>query len=114
MAPFVIANVDLNGSQNFLAHFADGCSQCCNSFRGVKIKDRKKVLVDEAFVRIETAAREQGVFEAYGGGFSEGSTYVKFIIILQERTVNDVEDLPLMIDPVHLRKQTSNRVKLAL
>ena len=58
--------------------------------------------MDEAFVGAQPAPAEQRVFQADGGGLAEGSPDVKFIIAFQITAVNDVENLPLMVDPVNL------------
>ena len=48
-------------------------------------------------IHIEAASRLQGVADADGGRSTEGHPYVDFIVLLQERTVNDTEDVLLMI-----------------
>ena len=52
------------------------------------------------FFRLQSAPGQEGVGDTDGGGASEGCSYVELIIFLQERTVNDVEDVPLMFFPI--------------
>ena len=56
--------------------------------------------MDKAFVGIAPAAGQQGVFSADGGGLSEGSSDVEFIVPFQIAFVNDAEDLPAVIKPL--------------
>lgn len=56
--------------------------------------------MDKAFVGIAPAAGQQGVFSADGGGLSEGSSDVEFIVPFQIAFVNDAEDLPAVIQPL--------------
>ena len=54
-------------------------------------------------IHIEAASRLQGVADADGGRSAKGFPYVDFIVLLQEGTVNDTEDVLLMILPVCAR-----------
>ena len=54
-------------------------------------------------IHIEAASRLQGVADADGGRSAKGFPYVDFIVLLKERTVNDTEDVLLMILPVCTR-----------
>lgn len=96
----MISNCYFNGAQNFLAHFADRRSQNGHSFRGIPVENGQEILMDKAFVGIAPAAGQQGVFSADGGGLSEGSSDVEFIVPFQIAFVNDAEDLPAVIQPL--------------
>ena len=96
----MISNCYFNGAQNFLAHFADRRPQHCYGFRGIPVENGQKILMDKAFVGIAPAAGQQGVFSADGGGLSEGSSDVEFIVPFQIAFVNDAEDLPAVIKPL--------------
>ena len=56
--------------------------------------------MDKAFVGIAPAAGQQGVFSADGGGLSEGSSDVEFIVPFQIASVNDAENFPAVIQPL--------------
>ena len=51
-------------------------------------------------IHIEAAAGLQDVAGADGSRSAEGFPYVDFIVLLQEGTVNDTEDVLLMILPI--------------
>ena len=51
-------------------------------------------------IHIEAASRLQGVADADRGRSAKGFPYVDFIVLLQEGTVNDTEDVLLMILPI--------------
>ena len=54
----------------------------------------------EVFIRVQTTAGQQGIGDADSGGAAECRAGVKRIIPLQERTVNDTEDIHLMAVPI--------------
>ena len=54
-------------------------------------------------IHIEAASRLQDVAGADGSRSAEGHPYVDFIVLLKEGTVNDTEDVLLMILPVCAR-----------
>ena len=56
-------------------------------------------------IHIEATAGLQGVAGADGSRSAEGFPYVDFIVLLKEGTVNDTEDVLLMILPVCARLQ---------
>ena len=58
----------------------------------------------EVGFRFQAAAGQQGIGDADGGGIAERRTDVKFIILLQEGAVNDVEDVILVVGPVFVRQ----------
>ncbi|WP_270513286.1 hypothetical protein [Flavonifractor plautii] len=58
-------------------------------------------MVEVAF-RLQSAAGHQSVSDADGGGCLELYSDVKLIIFLQKGTVNDIEEVLLMLRPVFL------------
>lgn len=54
----------------------------------------------KVLLRFKTAARHEHIGDAGSGGFSEGRPNVKFIVLLKERSVNDTEDVALVLLPV--------------
>ena len=52
MAPFMIADADFKGAQDFLAHFADGAAKHRDGFRRVPIEDGQEILMLETLVRV--------------------------------------------------------------
>ncbi|MGR5579646.1 hypothetical protein ACP5WH_04830 [Enterocloster bolteae] len=97
---FLILNGDADLPQHLLIDLADGCSQRPDGGRGVEIEDWHKVLVGEILLRGQPAAGHKGIGDADGGGGFELDLDVKFIILFQKGTVNDVEEVPPMVRPV--------------
>ena len=58
----------------------------------------------EGFLRLQPAAGQQGVGGTDDGGVSEGGSDVEIIIFFQEGTVNDVEDVILIVVPILVHK----------
>jgi len=54
----------------------------------------------KVLLRIKSAARHECVGDAGSGGLSERRPNVKFIVLLKERSVNDTEDVTLVLLPV--------------
>ena len=117
-APFLVGfalcisdgNADL--PQHLLVDLADCCSQRPNCGRGVEVKDRHKVLVLEVAFRLQTAAGHQGVGNTDGGHRFELDCDVEIIVLLQERTVNDVAKVLLMLVPILTRQLSGHIGKL--
>ena len=63
----------------------------------------------EILVCIQPAAGHQGVGDADGGGRLKLDFDVEFIVLLQERTVNDVVEVLLMFVPI-LTRQLSGHI----
>jgi hypothetical protein len=70
--------------------------------RGVEIKDCHEIFVVEVAFRLQSAAGHQSVSDADGGCCLELYSDVKLIIFLQKGTVNDIEEVLLMLRPVFL------------
>lgn len=56
--------------------------------------------MDIPFFWLQPTSGQEGIGDADGSGASEGNSYVELIIPLQERTVNDVEDVPFVFFPI--------------
>ena len=107
-APFLvgftlcISDGDADLPQHLLVNLADRCSQRPDGGRGVEIKDRHKIFVVEVAFRLQSAAGHQSVSDADGGGCLKLHSDVILIIFLQKGTVNDIEEVLLMLRPVFL------------
>lgn len=86
--------------QHLFAALADRCTQLCDGILGIEIENTQEILVLEMLFRFQAAAGHQGIGDTDSGGTAKCRTGVKFIIPLQERTVNDAEDVLLMVGPV--------------
>ena len=107
-APFLvgftlcISDGDADLPQHLLVNLADRCSQRPDGGRGVEIKDRHKIFVVEVAFRLQSAAGHQSVSDADGGCCLKLHSDVILIIFLQKGTVNDIEEVLLMLRPVFL------------
>ena len=107
-APFLVGfalcisdgNADL--PQHLLVDLADRCSQRPDGGRGVEIKDCHEIFVVEVAFRLQSTAGHQSVSDTDGGCCLELYSDVKLIIFLQKGTVNDMEEVLLMLRPVFL------------
>ena len=91
-------NADL--PQHLLVDLADRCSQRPDGGRGIEIKDRHEIFVVEVAFRLQSTAGHQSVSDADGGSCLELHSDVILIIFLQKGTVNDIEEVLLMLRPV--------------
>ena len=109
----MLALIDLDGDadlpQNLLVNLADRRAQRPNRGRGIEIENRHEVLVLEILFRIQPTAGHQGVGDADGGGGLKLDFDVEIIVLLQERTVNDVAEVLLMLVPI-LTRQLSGHI----
>ena len=107
-APFLvgfalcISDGDADLPQHLLVNLADRCSQRPDGGRGVKIKDRHEIFVVEVAFRFQSTAGHQSVSDTDGGCCLELHSDVILIIFLQKGTVNDIEEVLLMLRPVFL------------
>ena len=112
-APFLvgfalcISDGDADLPQHLLVDLADRCSQRPDGGRGVEIKDRHEIFVVEVAFRLQSTAGHQSVSDADGGGCLELHSDVILIIFLQKGTVNDIEEVLLMLRPVFLSQFSS-------
>ena len=86
-----------NLPQHFLAGLADRRTQSCDHGGGIEIKDTQEILMLEIGFRLQSAAGHQRINDTDGGGASEGYSDVEIIIFLQKGTVNDVENVALVL-----------------
>ena len=106
MLTLIVLDGDANLPQYLLVRLADRRSQRPNRGRGIEIENRYEVLMLKILVCIQSAAGHQGVGNADGGGRLND---VKFIVLLQERTVNDIAEVLLMLVPI-LTRQFSGHI----
>ena len=115
-APFreLLALIDLDGDadlpQNLLVNLADRRAQRPNRGRGIEIENRHEVLMLEILFRIQPTARHQGIGDTDGGGGLKLDFDVVIIVLRQERTVNDIAEISLMIVPI-LTRQLSGYIR---
>ena len=107
-----ISDGDANLPQHLLIDLTDRCSQRPDSSRGIKIENRHEVLMLEILLRIQPTSGHQGVGDADGGGRLKLDFDVEFIVLLQERTVNDVVEVLLMLVPILTRQLSGHINKL--
>ena len=109
MLTFIVLDGNADLPQHLLVDLADYRSQRPNRGWGVEVKDRHKVLVLEVAFRLQTAAGHQGVGDADSGGGLKLDFDVEIIVLLQERTVNDIAEVLLMLVPI-LTRQFSGHI----
>lgn len=100
---------DTDLPQHLLVDLADRRSQRPNRGRGIEIENRHEVLMLEILACIQPTAGHQGVGDADGGGGLKLDFDVEFIVLLQERTVNDITEVLLMLVPI-LTRQFSGHI----
>ena len=66
----------------------------------------------EVTFRLQPAAGQQGVGGADNGGIAERRAHVEVIIIVQEGTVNDTEDVTLIFAPGFVHKLRGDLLQL--
>ena len=98
-------NADL--PQHLLIDLADRCSQRSDGCRSIEIKDRHEIFVVEVAFRLQSTAGHQSVSDTDGGCCLELYSDVKLIIFLQKGTVNDIEEVLLMLRPIFLGQFSS-------
>ena len=91
---------DADLPQHLLVDLADRRSQRPNRGRGIEIENRHEVLMLEILFRIQPTAGHQGVGDADGGGGLKLDFDVVIIVLREERTVNDVAEVLLMLVPI--------------
>lgn len=100
MFTLIVLDGDANLPQNLLVDLADCRSQRANSGRGVEIENRHEVLMLEVVFRLQPTAGHQGIGDTDGGGCFELDFNVEIIVLRQERIVNDVAEVLLMLLPI--------------
>ena len=104
---------DTDLPQHLLVDLADRRSQRPNRGRGIEIENRHEVLMLEILVCIQPTAGHQGVGDADGGGGLKLDFDVEIIVLLQERTVNDVAEVLLMLVPILTRQIVTGNAVVA-
>ena len=109
MLALIVLDGDADLPQHLLIHLADRCAQRPNRGRGIEIENRHEVLMLEILFCIQPTAGHQGVGDADGGGGLKLDFDVEIIVLLQERTVNDIAEVLLMLVPI-LTRQLSGHI----
>lgn len=116
MTPFcdfltlILFDGDFNLPQNGFADLADSTAQSGNGFRGIEIQNRLKVLIVEGC--FQATPGHKGIGGADRSGVEKSHTFAIVMILLQVGTVNDAEDVLLMIQPVLGSQNRSDLIQL--
>ena len=78
----VLFDGDLDLPQHLLIDGADRRSQLRHRRGGVPVEYAEKILMLKVFLRLQTAAGQQGIGDADGGGVPKGHAYIEIIIVL--------------------------------
>ncbi|MBQ2955251.1 MAG: hypothetical protein IJE08_02195 [Clostridia bacterium] len=113
LAPFIVADGSLNPAKHLFAAFADRRAQCSGCFLCIPVVHIKEFLSRKVFVRVQPAPCHDHVGNACFGGAPEGELSVEFIVLLEERIVNDAEQIAAVILPVIFRHAASGVFDLA-
>ena len=100
MLALIVLDGDADLSQNLLVDLADRRAQRPNRGRGIEIENRHEVLMLGILFRIQPTAGHQGVGDTDGSGGLKLDFDVEIIVLLQERTVNDIAEVLLMLVPI--------------
>lgn len=100
MFALIVLDGDADLPQHLLVDLADRRSQRPNRGRGIEIENRHEILMLEILFRIQPTAGHQGVGNTDGGRCFELNFDVEIIVLLQERTVNDIAEVLLMLVPI--------------
>ena len=110
MAPFVVsaANGCFDGTldvpQHLPAHVTDGSAEGKNGIRGRKIVDCLEIILVKVAVRLKTTALQNRIQDTDGSCTFELELLSGFIIIHQERTVNDGESVTTVVVPIRIHQ----------
>ena len=104
MLALIVLDSDADLPQHLLVDLADRRTQRPNRGRGIEVENRHKVLVLEILFRIQPTAGHQGVGDTDGSRCFELDFDVVIIVLCQERIVNDVAKVPLMLVPIFTRQ----------
>ena len=97
---FIFLNGDFDIAENFFADAADGTTQSINGLGCVEVEHRHEVLQAKVGIFCQTTPGQQHIGGADGCGVEECHAFVIVMILLQIRTVNDVEDILLVGEEV--------------
>ncbi|MEQ2363340.1 hypothetical protein WMO44_14510 [Faecalibacterium sp. CLA-AA-H175] len=115
LAPFIVSAANggfygaLDVPQHLSAHVADGCAEGVDTIRGREIVDCLKIVLVEPPGRLKAAAFQQRVGDTHCCCAFELHLHPGFIIIHQERAVNDGTDVAAVVVPV-IRHQFSGNI----
>ena len=102
--PLIVLDGHFNLPQDLFADLAHRRAQSGDGGWRVEVEHRQEVFMNEGFLRVQAAAGQQGVGGADHGGISERRPDVEVIIFFQKGTVNDTEDVILIVVPVFIHK----------
>ncbi|MCQ5155685.1 hypothetical protein NE470_05785 [Faecalibacterium prausnitzii] len=114
MAPFYIAAADrrlyssFDVAQHIPAALADCGAQRIHGGRSGKGEDGLKIVPVKMSFRLKAAAFKDSIGDADCGGTFELELLSGFIIIHQERAVNDVENVTAVVIPVGIHQLAAN------
>ena len=102
----------LDVAQHLPAHVADGCAEGKDSIRGGEVVDRLKIVLVEPPGRLKPAAFQQRVGDTHCCCAFELHLHPGFIIIHQQRTVNDGTNVADVVVPIISNQFPGNIRKL--
>ena len=111
-APFVASYASFNFAQNCLADAADRRAEGARCIGRVPLENVLEVFGREVILRGKAAAHQQRVRQAYDGGVAELDAYRELIVPLKERSINDAEYVPAVVQPVFVRELCRHDFKL--
>ncbi|MBO4932376.1 MAG: hypothetical protein J6I42_09355 [Clostridia bacterium] len=104
MCPFVFFDGDFDLPKYLFTDFADCRTECMDYRRGVEVENTEKILVREIFVRIHPAPAHECIGDTDGRCTAEPCPDAVYIILLQKRICNDVDNFPMVVNPVFFRE----------
>ena len=104
MFALIVLDGDADLPQHLLVDLTDRRAQRPNRGRGIEIENWHEVLMLEILFRIQPTARHQGIGDTDGGSGLKLDFDVVIIVLRQERTVNDIAEVPLMLVPIFTRQ----------
>ena len=111
-APFVASDASFNFTQNCLVDAAYRHTESARGLRRVPLENILKVFWRQVIIWLKAAARQQRVRQAHDGGVAELDAYRELIVPLKERSVNDAEYVPAVVQPVFVRELRRHDFKL--
>lgn len=97
---FIFLNGDFDIAEDFFADAADGTTQSINGLGCVEVEHRHEVFRGKVGIFRQTTPGQQYIGGADGCGVEECHAFVIVMILLQIRSVNDVEKILLMGEKV--------------
>ena len=110
--PLIVLDGNFDLPQHLFAGFTDRRAQGGDGGRRVEVEHGQEIFMDEGFLRVQPATGQKGVSGADQGGVSERNADVEVIVPLQEGTVNDTENVPLIGIPVFIRQTSGDSFQL--